>query len=544
MDYEHVGQLMSKNGPSYSFPEFDTLVRGWNPFLALALPRMAAMQGIPIQESTEEFRAHVRSILYVLGSYSVIRKAAEMVRGGFLVGEIGTDSVSLRMAERVSADHFLDALEHSKLDALDERRSVRSRAKGRTSIAEIRDQMRSIVFPWDSGHGLMVGYGATENIDEYFIQAVGEFAEIWRRQAGIHPRASLGGTNGTALASVMLLLTSFYLKHIQFVDVGKLINPDTNYPMSLTIWKNPEELALSLSQFTNIPATQIRAAFEVLTVGKQDAAFFADEQKPYIPMFIRFSDNHYVSPVSSIFKNPLEGARMLEEFHAPEFGQALLEHRESWMAEELEHLFLGTRYRRAAGPTKLRRDGRTVTDVDWAAFDVTTGELALFQLKWQDYSSSDVKKQRSRARNFVDQVDRWALNVQGWISEFGTAQLLRSLHIQLPRSTDVSILLFAVGRSNARFASYGVMPSSVDVASSTWPQFVRLRHDLGPASKVFSELHRRIAAESTYPVERDPIPHEVVVQGQRIVLEDVWNSFKEEVALSANSDPGSETPSR
>ena len=38
-----------------------------------------------------------------------------------------------------------------------------------------------------------------------------------------------------------------------------------------------------------------------------------------------------------------------------------------------------------------------ITDIDAAVFDVTTGELGLFQLKWQDFSSSDVAKQRSKA---------------------------------------------------------------------------------------------------------------------------------------------------
>jgi hypothetical protein len=437
MDYEHVLNFISRN-PNHRLPapEFDTLVRGWNPFMALALPRMAEMGGIPIRESTAEFRGHIRALLYSLGSYSVVKKAVEMLRAGMVTASEGEGHISIHLHDRTAIDHFLDPLEYNKLeDALGPAEKQPEFTKDR--IDTIRRLMEPLTFPWDTGHGLMVGYEATEEIDSFFIEAISESAEFWRSQAGIHPDVVIGPTRGSVLAAIVLLLGSFYLKHIHFVDVGARLNPATNYAMALTIWKPPEEMALSLAEFTQFPATRVRGAIEALAVTKEHADFFAAEQKPYIPMLLRFSDDHYVSPISSIFHNPLEGVRLLGGHYSPAFEQELLRHREAWMIDELRHIFLGTRYAQTTGPTRLRRSGTTLTDIDWAILDVTTGELALFQLKWQDFMTSGVKKQRSRAQNFGTQVEAWRSRVESWIAEFGIEQLLRALHLPAQRRTPV-----------------------------------------------------------------------------------------------------------
>lgn len=80
LDYEHVLNRISSNPIHHRYyPEFDLLVRGWNPFLGLALPRMALMNGVPMTESTQQSRAQIRSLLTALGTCSIVRKSASML---------------------------------------------------------------------------------------------------------------------------------------------------------------------------------------------------------------------------------------------------------------------------------------------------------------------------------------------------------------------------------------------------------------------------------------------------------------------------------
>ena len=165
----------------------------------------------------------------------------------------------------------------------------------------------------------------------------------------------------------------------------------------------------------------------------------------------------------------------------------------------------------------------TVTDIDAAIVDVTTGELAIFQLKWQDFGSNDLRKIRSRASNFVEQVDLWAESTNAWINEFGIAALLKSLQIKAPSNRAVKLFTFAIGKSNARFKSYGYNLKQAHVAASNCPQFTRVRYEVGPVAQVLSEMHARTFSEKTRTIDREPIPYEISIGSNRILFKDMWS---------------------
>jgi hypothetical protein len=58
---------------------------------------------------------------------------------------------------------------------------------------------------------------------------------------------------------------------------------------------------------------------------------------------------------------------------------------------------------------------------------VTSGCLAVFQLKWQDFANTDVRRQRSQARNFIADVDEWAKRLKQWVQDHDVQELAKSL---------------------------------------------------------------------------------------------------------------------
>jgi hypothetical protein len=182
----------------------------------------------------------------------------------------------------------------------------------------------------------------------------------------------------------------------------------------------------------------------------------------------------------------------------------------------------------------LKHKGNTLTDVDAGVYDPSTGCLALFQLKWQDFGPSDVKKQRSRAKNFVSQVDQWANKVESWISDVGLHGVARAL--QLPARIS-AVRLFAIGRFTARFRSYGYAQLSEAVASSSWPQFARLCRELGSDDDILNKLHACILSERSRVLNIQPIPYETAIDGHKIVFENIWNSFDDGSGSPPNGAP-------
>lgn len=525
IDYENV--LMSScddESHHLPYPAFDVMSRGWNPLLHYMLPRLPRTIGIPIQESTPTTRSHARSLLHAFGKCAVLQKAADMSLHALLIGNETESGLSLKFTIGDDSDHFLDQLEAEALKrALNG--DADSMAIGSMTAAEVNDLTASLVFPFKTGHGTMVGYDADPRLDTHFINLVGERALEWRAEAGIHPDVQAGELNGADVATVVMMLTSVYLKHIWFVGVGSKRLSGINYCMSLTIWKRPNELVESISTFTGIDAERVENAFRAIVVIRQDAEYFGAESAPFMPMLLEISDGYWLAPVSSIFRNPFMAIRMLNEFRNPATVQSVREPREQWMISELYALFEGNRYQVVKLPTRLKRSGKLVTDIDAAVMDMTTGELGLFQLKWQDFSSHQLRSIRSKAKNFVERVSLWADQVEAWIDEFGEAELCRVLQLKLPkRAAPTSVTMFAIGRSGARFASYGFALSNEHIAACNWNQFVRLRYEIGPAERVLSEIHKRIFSERSRVELRRPLPYSFEIDGKTICFENMWSA--------------------
>jgi len=534
LDYQHVLQFLSRDPKNkMARPDFDIMVAGWNALLGLLLPHAGGFQGFPLMESSQNSQTAAMTALHQLGRSALMQQAASMIRHGMAVGQIVGDRIVISMSERASTDHFLDRLDLHKLEDLDgETEEPEPLLRGvlkTTKIEDIDAKMAPLVFAWKTNRGTMVGYGADPDVDRYFLALVSRKTQDWRNEAGIHPDARIGDVSGRDVAAIGLLLASFYLKHIRFIHLGNKIIPRVNFPMSLTIWKPEADLIESLADFTGMERTAVSAAVSLFTLRQSQHQYFLSEPTPFIPMLIEVSNGYFLSPVSSIFRNPFHGIRMMHEWASNGPASSVAEPREDWMRIELYHLFLGNRYHIIDGATRLKREGATVTDIDAAILDWTTGELALFQLKWQDFSTSDIDVQRSKAKNFVTRVDQWARRVRAWIAEFGLEALSKGLQLNSEASRRVSaVRLFAIGRSASRFRSYGYVPDCEEVASCSWAQFVRLRYEIGPAENVFEALHKEIKRENVQRIAVKPIPHEIVVAGQKVLFENLWNTYGEE----------------
>jgi len=532
LDHAHVRQLLSsRTDGKLSVQDFDILVRGWNVLFALLIPRVGIVSGIPLNASVPTIREAVMGMMHFSGRYVVLSRTAEMVRHGMVSAKAQGSTIELELSDRALSDHFHDQVDYGKLAELNAKIWAEfNPAADADSALHLRKVIGELTFPWETSQGTMVGYTADPEIDAYFLRAVTQNALKWRDDAGIHPDAKFDGCSGETLTAVVLVLMSFYTKHIMFVEEAIKLHPDVNQHMSLTIWKTRAELIDSLVIATAAPEQEVIAALKMVTVTASDADYFMTEHAPGIPLVIELSTDYLLTPVSGIFRNSFNGVRMLRETASPVIQNAFREHREEWMAADLYALFQGPRFQCIPGQTKLRRKRQTVTDIDAAVFDNATSDLMLFQLKWQDFTSSKVRTQRSKAKNFTEQVRLWAAATGHWIDDFGTLELCRALKVKLPSGTRPrTVRLIAIGRSNARFRSYGY-DAGTDVLALPWPQFVRLRYEIGPQRDFFELLTQAVIEEASEPIPRQPIPYLLERHGLRINFKDIWSGFDEDRA--------------
>ncbi|PWS27102.1 hypothetical protein DHW03_13945 [Pedobacter yonginense] len=516
--------------------EYDVLGLGFNLAIYYFL-KPIERSGFPLNESTEITRKFATSILYKLGCAVMIKRSVAMVEAGLLILEKKDNCFVFKNTKEMEYQ-FLDQMEFSQSNDLNTKINENSEnqlngwdffeledisktffqegnfysknSKNNFSsflLNDITTIMRPLINPWGTGKGVFMGYGSSIDIEMHFLAVATELVGHWRVEAGFHLDAQIEGLSGADLCFIISLLVSFYLKHGHFAYIASKELPEINLPMSLPIWTPVEKMIEDTSALPSVDEQLVRKAFSILIFKPSEAIFLNAHTTKFVPLLIDIGNGFVLRPYSAIAYNPFFSLISLLEFRNPNTRHKLSLPRENWMREELYASFAGVRYQTIKGNIKLRVGKKIITDIDAVVFDNLTGELAIFQLKWQDFYFNDVKKLRSRASNLIHELEGWAIKTTAWISANGNSELARNLRLKIEKSRPMSsIFLFAISRTKARMKGYGFSIKADNLAVCNWPQFSRNRFEVGPAEKVISTLFNNIKCQENEALKIKPFP--------------------------------------
>ena len=197
----------------------DVMKMGWN-LAASYLFKPIHEKGFPILKSTTESRLNAAGLLFNLGCTTLIKRTVEMIKAGILSVERKGSLFTFKNTS-IANSQFLDYMELSYLTELEERISNSANelggwnlvkeddikevlnkpgnffskiSKGKWTdsiLSNIDDLMIPLMSPWDSGHGIMLSYNTTPEIDFHFLAKAMDLVIPWRDEAGIHPGQSL-----------------------------------------------------------------------------------------------------------------------------------------------------------------------------------------------------------------------------------------------------------------------------------------------------------------------------------------------------------------
>lgn len=549
MDYwgTHAPALVSDNEKVTQ--SIDLMYWGWNRAVAELFEPLDQPSALPLMESTHESRVFASGLMQEFGKVSLLRRLADMSERGIVEITRDGDEFQIRMGEDALAQ-FADATEWDRLKAAD--KLLPSSSAGWTTASmrdvlrfpdlpgnymapadapvkcwlrpDIEDLIKPLVRTWDTGRGVMVAYDASIEVDKHYMAEALSLSMHWREDSGIHPEAMLGSITGADITGVGAALISLHSKHFGCVSVAKKMYNNVSVAQSLTIWGPRAALEDSIAIMSGRPKPVVHGVFNVLAMTSEHAKKLADHSTPLIPLLFDLGNGFILRPVSCLTRNPFTAARTQHQWSDPRTEHAVAADREDWMREHLYALFSGRRYICFPGNLKLRHRGAVLTDIDAAVYDRLTGDVGIFQLKWQDYSTNDVRQLRSKATNLSAELTDWSGKIMSWIEENGISALDKSLRLKQKRREAVkSIMLFAISRSSIRTRGYGVRTEAPSLAMAVWPQFVRARMEVGPSKRSLRDLHARLLQEYEQVPDIHPMPASIRVTDATLHLHNFWN---------------------
>lgn len=549
MDYWGISAYPDSLEKAKVGQSLDLMYWGWNRAVAELFEPLDQPGAFPLMESTPKSRDFAVGLMQEFGKVSLARRLAEMAERGFMEVVRDGDEVQIRMSEDAKAQ-FADAMEHERLKAAEEHALASSSG---WTIASMRDALRfpsmpgnyfasanaplkrwirpdieelikPLVRPWDTGRGVMVAYDARIEVDKHYLAEALALATSWREDSGIHANAKLGAITGADIVGVGAALISLHAKHFGCVSVAQKLFPEVSVAQSLTIWGPRDKLEQTISTMSGTSEPVVQAVFNAVAMTSEQAKRLADHSTPLIPLLFDLGNGFILRPVSCLTRNPLIAARTQHQWLDPRTEHRVAADREVWMRELLYAMFEGKRYIRFPGNLNLRRGGVVLTDIDASIYDRLTGDVGLFQLKWQDYSTNDPRQLRSKAANLSAELVDWSDKVRAWIAENGISALNQSLQLRKKRRESVKrVFLFAISMSSARTQGYGIKTDVPDLAMAVWPQFVRARMAIGPSQCSLQDLHARLLEERNWTPNINPMPFTLQIASATLHIHDLWN---------------------
>lgn len=556
MDYWGIYTKLTGASDDGTIQSLDLMYWGWNRAVAELFEPLELHGGFPLMESTQHSRSFAVGLMQEFGKVSLLRRLADMSERDIAEIARDGDEFQIRMGEDAQAQ-FTDATEMNRLKAAEAQlpssgagwtmasmRDVRrfSEMPGnymalddapvkRWLRPDIEELIKPLVRPWDTGRGVMVAYDARTEVDKHYMAEALALATTWREESGIHPKAKLGQISGADIAGVSVALISLHAKHFGCVSVAKKLASQVSVPQSLTIWGPRSGLAESISIMSGRPEPVVRAAFSVLAMTSEQAKKMADHSTPLIPLLFDLGNGFILRPVSCLTRNPFTAVKTQHQWLDSRTEHAIAADREDWMRSDLYGMFGGRRYTCFPGNLKLRSAGSILTDIDAVVYDRLTGDVGLFQLKWQDYSTSDVRQLRSKAANLSAELMDWSKKVKSWIQEHGISALDQSLRLKQKRREAVrNIFLFAISRSAVRTQGFGVMTDAPDLAMAVWPQFGRARMEIGPSERTLRDIHARLLEEYGQVPNVTPMPASFKIADNTVHIHNLWNRIEQSEA--------------
>lgn len=536
----------------------EILKMGANAATAHLLSPLSAPLGIPLMRITPEMRRDATDVLHAFGRVALARRVSDMVEHEFLVvqeNESGltfrdTGTAQIQFMDHVEADLFskaetgwckgdkspqgwtvLDAEDLRSFDKVGAYLARPSKVKPpELSHEDLVSRMRLLIKPWVTPYGTMMGYGALPELDEHFINAAGPVLVSFRDYAGVHPDAQYGEFTGEQLLAVTLVLLSLHMKHLRFALIAHSHVPEIDVGSSLTIWGPISELAESISDVSGLKLATVEPILRALTLSYEDLPRLRDTLTPLLPLLVDLGNGFCLRPISCLGDNPLSMFQRLASWRSRIPHKRTSRLREDWMRREVYSVFGGNKYSCVEGAIVLREGPKILTDIDAAVFDNATGELALIQLKWQDYATRDVKELVSKSRNFSEEVDAWAEKVNSWIFSRSPQQVAQALRLKLRGPQRVTaVFLFAVSRTQARPHGYGSPVKKPFLSIASWSQFKRVRLQVGPGPGVFNKMHEALRIEEAAALcSIVPIPVSIVLQQVKLSFENLWCKWSPE----------------
>ena len=362
----------------------------------------------------------------------------------------------------------------------------------------IKVRMRELCFVWNEH---FMGYDGDQEVEDYFNN-LSFLDSIHDTEWDMYPNdAAFNDVTYGSIVDSTVDLGGYAIKHIYFVGILKEKHPELLTENLFYLIKMEEDLLKLIKENGELTDQQAKKVLDILSLSSANKNLLFNTQAPCSPL-IKISKNQYIHSCAGSLYHPFSFMLDNLTMRHPDLCNSNRAKRETVFRKQLYDMM--SEFRCVDYPIIIAKNGQRVTDIDAAVIDQKNGEIALFQLKWQDHTSLSPKSLLSKAQNYTEEVTDWIEKVTKWIEDSSAVEIASLLGIKAKFVDKSKIYLFALGREHGNYS--GEVPNTPNCARTQWYHFLNYILRNGRSDICISKMHRELIEESPYKISLDHKP--------------------------------------
>lgn len=467
---------------------------GFSKALMLFIDTSCNNEGAPLFDSSPELERWANSVLlncgYLgycdqlidtckIGLAELIKTADNKYRYLVTAANAGTE-----LAERQNFTWY------QELTRSTQRGKARAQAKRRSRIQR---EMSRRVMPWMTHY---IQYETSPEIDRFYKAEGKLLASRMFGHDAFPPDAKFGPYEFRLYCDAVATLVGWAAKHFEFTVQLLAKYPDLRSRNVATITATLDKLSAEMAAALNIDVAAAEHLLNCLTLTPENKEVHCTVSGNLVsPPLIKIGERRVIFPVWGNILYPF--AFMLNElrrrFRNDWFTR--VNERERSFREEIYALFSSERFIKVESNVRLKAGGTEITDIDALLFDNATGEVGIFQLKWQDLFAGSMRERESRKLNILKTGNQWIERVTDWLSSKSFEEVAKAFRLK-GQTPITAIRLFMLGRNFALFSGEGTPDQRA--AWGMWYQFLRLARETENSTNPIQDLYNNLKRESPF----------------------------------------------
>ena len=363
-------------------------------------------------------------------------------------------------------------------------------------LPEILEKLKTGIFVWNEH---FLGYSNDLETEMFFHKHALLDAQQSVAWDMFPPDCKFGLNHYGDIVQSIVDFAGYAIKHVYCAHLLMQANSGLVIEDLLNVFFLKQDLTRLIGRNCNISDEAALSILQMASLSPDTVEYYANGNARSVP-FVQISEHQYLRTIKGLLDEPFDFVLYNLRKSFPEAWDKNANQREAAFRVQLYALFDDPRFDCVQHPVIIKEKSRTLTDIDAVVIDKATGEIALFQLKWQDptdYSPFALKSKRS---NYYLAAEKWLQTIEKWLRDSTNKEIASKLGIKAKYFNKEKVSIFVLGRRRGNYS--GNKPYPYECAWSQWYQIIHAASYLRQKDKfTISNLYELIVKTNPFNVK-------------------------------------------